>query len=458
MKQDPTAVAAPQAPLEAWLRRNGASALFRALADLVPNAAVVAVDADGDVVYWSREAERLLGHRADERVGRPCPRGTVCDPGGVARVWGSLVQVTRADGTPVQVRHYAHRVEGPDGPGGLLALLQWDPGFVPQGPAQPEPDDVVDFHGLRTRDPAMLRVLQTVRNVAETDTTILVRGESGTGKELVAQAIHRESARRDKPLVSVNCAAFTPTLLESELFGHVKGAFTGAIHARKGIFAQADGGTLFLDEVGELSPDLQSRLLRVLQERVFQPVGSNELVHVDIRVIAATHRALREEARAGRFREDLLYRLRVVPIFLPALRERRVDIEVLLRQFIATFDARGGRRVDSVDPAALRALLDYRWPGNVRELRNVVEYAYAVGRGTIVTLDDLPPEVREPRTPDPRARPAPEPPAADPPASDRDRERLVAALADAAGDLGAAAARLGVSRTTFWRMRRRLGV
>jgi transcriptional regulator with GAF, ATPase, and Fis domain len=304
----------------------------------------------------------------------------------------------------------------------------------------------------------MLRVLQTVRNVAETDTTILVRGESGTGKELVAQAIHRESARRDKPLVSVNCAAFTPTLLESELFGHLKGAFTGAIHARKGIFAQADGGTLFLDEVGELSPDLQSRLLRVLQERVFQPVGSNELVHVDIRVIAATHRALREEARAGRFREDLLYRLRVVPIFLPALRERRVDIEVLLRQFIATFDARGGRRVDSVDPAALRALLDYRWPGNVRELRNVVEYAYAVGRGTIVTLDDLPPEVREPRTPDPRARPAPEPPAADPPASDRDRERLVAALADAAGDLGAAAARLGVSRTTFWRMRRRLGV
>jgi transcriptional regulator with PAS, ATPase and Fis domain len=238
----------------------------------------------------------------------------------------------------------------------------------------------------------------------------------------------------------VNCAAFTPTLLESELFGHVKGAFTGALSSRKGIFAQAHGGTLFLDEVAELPLDLQAKLLRVLQERTFVPVGATEAVRTDVRIIAATHRALREEARAGRFREDLMFRLRVVPIFLPALRQRPADIELLTLHFIEAFNQRGVRIVHAIDPAVLRALAAQDWPGNVRELQNVLEYAFAVGRSPVLDLHDLPPDFRAER----------------PVAVAADSSRVTDALRAADGDLDRAAALLGVSRTTFWRMRKRL--
>lgn len=320
----------------------------------------------------------------------------------------------------------------------------------PSGLGGPAPalasPDATDFHGLLTRDPGMVRTLEVVRNVAETDATVLVRGESGTGKELVAHAIHLESRRRAGPFIAVNCAAFSPSLLESELFGHVRGAFTGAVAARKGIFAQADGGTLFLDEVAELPLDLQAKLLRVLQERVFVPVGGAEPVSTDVRVIAATHRALREEVRAGRFREDLMYRLRVVPIFLPPLRQRPLDIDLLLKHFLATFNGRGLRVVSGIAPEAMRALLDHPWPGNVREMHNVMEYAYAVGRGPVIGIDELPPEFRERRSP------------AAAHATGSQAERLRAALEDADGDIERAAAALGVSRTTFWRMRRRAGL
>jgi two-component system response regulator AtoC len=322
------------------------------------------------------------------------------------------------------------------------------------GHAAPAPaaasSDATDFHGLITRDPAMLQVIQVVKNVAETDATVLIRGESGTGKELVARAIHLESPRREGPFVAVNCAAFTPTLLESELFGHTKGAFTGAVAARKGIFAQADGGTLFLDEVAELPLDLQAKLLRVLQERTFVPIGATEPVRTDVRVIAATHRSLREEVAAGRFREDLMFRLRVVPLFLPSLRQRRLDVELLLRHFVDEFNRKSPRVVTGVAPEAMRALLDHSWPGNVRELRNVVEYAFAVSRSPVITLDELPVEFRE-KKPAPAAR-APQP------ETGRDAARVVAALEEAGGDIDRAAEILGVSRTTFWRMRKRAGV
>ncbi len=438
--------------LEGWLRRNGVSASFRALAALLPGAAVVVTDAARRVLYWSPEAERLFGHGADTVVGGPCPDGVVCDDEGVPRSYGASVRVRRADGTTVHVRQYTRVLPDAAAPTGAIHVLVLDgagPAFASPAIAR---TDVTEFHGLVTRDPGMLQVIQIVRNVAETDASVLVRGESGTGKELIARAIHVESRRRRGPFVAVSCAAFTPTLLESELFGHTKGAFTGAVAARKGIFAQADGGTLFLDEVAELPMELQARLLRVLQERVFVPVGASDPVEVDVRVIAATHRALREEVRAGRFREDLMFRLRVVPIFLPSLRQRPLDIDLLLRHFTELFNRQGPRVVAGFSPEAMRALLDHPWPGNVRELRNVVEYAFAVGRGPTIGVDELPPELRETRR-SPSMRPLVR--AA---MTGSDADRLREALDRTGGDLDKAAALLGVSRTTFWRMRKRAGV
>ncbi len=446
--------------LDAWLRRVGVAEAFTALAALLPNAAVVAVDGDRRVLYWSPEAERLFGRPEADVVGRPCPDGLLCDGDGAPRPFGTVVRARRPDGTPVQVRQYTRVFEGERGALHVLALEGRTESAVE--PALDLPPDAVLFHGLHSRDPAMLRVFETVRNIAETDATVLVRGESGTGKELVARAVHAESLRRKAPFVAVNCAAFTPTLLESELFGHVKGAFTGAVANRRGIFAQADGGTLFLDEVAEIPLELQAKLLRVLQERTFVPVGGVEPVTVDVRVVAATHRALREEVKAGRFREDLLYRLRVVPVFLPPLRERRLDIELLLREFLRRYNARGPRHVTRIAPEAMRALFEHSWPGNVRELQNVVEYAFAVSRREELVLEDLPPELREGavRREASRERPADRPAAEPAPRRDTsgEAERVGRALEAAGGDVTRAAEILGVSRTTFWRMRKRAGV
>ena len=438
--------------LEQWLRRNGVGATFRALASLLPGAAVVVTDGARRVLYWSPEAERLFGHDPASVLGRPCPDGVVCDDAGV-RPYGAAVRVPRKDGTSVHVRHYTQVYAGDEGMGGAIHVLALDGHALPSTATTNA--DVTMFHGLLTRDPGMRQVIQVIRNVAETDANVLVRGESGTGKELVARAIHEESPRREGPFVAVNCAAFTPSLLESELFGHAKGAFTGAVAARKGIFAQADGGTLFLDEVAELPMELQAKLLRVLQERMFVPVGGTEPVVVDVRVIAATHRALREEVRAGRFREDLMFRLRVVPVFLPSLRQRPLDIDLLLRHFAEEFNRRGPRVVAGFSPEAMRALLDHPWPGNVRELRNVVEYAFAVGRGPTIEVTELPPELREARA----ARRGETRRESREGTSDRtEAARIQAALDEAAGDLDKAAALLGMSRTTFWRRRKRAGV
>jgi transcriptional regulator with PAS, ATPase and Fis domain len=238
----------------------------------------------------------------------------------------------------------------------------------------------------------MHQAFEIVRNVGPTDTTVLVRGDSGTGKEIIARAIHEESHRSQQRFLAVNCAALTPTLLESELFGHIKGAFTGAVRDHAGLFAQADGGTLFLDEIAELPLPLQAKLLRVLQEQTFVPVGGVQPVQVDVRIVAATHRSLRHLVQVGAFREDLMYRLRVVPIYLPSLRERREDIELLLWHFIQKRNPQGRRMITSVSPEAMRALLNHDWPGNVRELQNVVDYAFAVGRGEEFLYTELPPE------------------------------------------------------------------
>jgi transcriptional regulator with GAF, ATPase, and Fis domain len=232
-----------------------------------------------------------------------------------------------------------------------------------------------DFHGIAGRSPALLAVLRDVRLVAVTDATVLVTGESGTGKELIARAIHESSGRWERAMVKVNCAAMPASLMESELFGHERGAFTGATARREGRFALADGGTIFLDEIGELPLELQAKLLRVLQEGEFEPVGSSRTRKVDVRVIAATNRDLEEEVRAGRFREDLYYRLNVFPVRVPALRERLDDIPLLVEAFLQRLAKRLGRSFDPPCGESLRCLRAHGWPGNVRQLQNVVERA-----------------------------------------------------------------------------------
>ena len=288
-----------------------------------------------------------------------------------------------------------------------------------------------------------------IERVARTESSVLIRGETGTGKELVARAIHRLGTRSAHPFRAVNCATFTPEMLASELFGHVRGAFTGAVQDRPGLFVQAHGGTLFLDEVAEIPLDIQARLLRVLQDQEFTPVGGTAIRKVNVRIVAATHRALRREVAQGRFRADLMYRIRVVPIYLPPLRERQGDLDLLSELFITQFNRRGLRQIERLTAEARELMVRHQWRGNIRELRNVIEHAFVMGEGPELSASDLTPELRG------------EAPDADPfeptPKSD-ERERIRAALSHSRGRKGLAAADLGMSRSTLWRKMREHGL
>jgi two-component system response regulator HydG len=301
------------------------------------------------------------------------------------------------------------------------------------------------------RSSAVQDVLDRVVRVAPTDATILISGESGTGKELVARALHVASRRGDKPFVPVNCAAITETLLESELFGHAKGAFTGATRARRGLFEEANGGTLFIDEIGETTPGFQAKLLRALQEGEIRRVGESTPVQVDVRVIAATNQDLRRAISERRFREDLFYRLAVVPIRIPPLRERREDIPLLAVHFLQRFVRRTGAQKTLTADAVAR-LVAHGWPGNVRELENIIEQAAALSRGAEIAAADIQidgagrvGEVEERRT----LAAAVE---------DAERRTIEAALERCGGDVARVAREIGVSGTTLWRKMKRLGI
>jgi two-component system, NtrC family, response regulator len=252
------------------------------------------------------------------------------------------------------------------------------------------------FGNIIGKSKVMQDVFETIRKVAPASATVLIEGESGTGKELVAKSIHFNSLRRDKPFVAVNCSALAETLLESELFGHEKGAFTGAVTMKKGRFEIADGGTLFLDEIGELSPNLQVKLLRVLQDKVVERVGGVKPISVDIRIIAATNKRLKDEMLHGRFREDLFYRLNVVHIVLPVLKERKEDLGLLVDHFIGKYEdeRKSDISITGIDPEVKRLFYEYSWPGNVRELENVIERATVLCQGNIIKVSDLPKEFK----------------------------------------------------------------
>jgi DNA-binding NtrC family response regulator len=301
-------------------------------------------------------------------------------------------------------------------------------------------DEQGRFGDLVGRSEAIKGVVRVVKQVAPTDVTVLIEGETGTGKELVARAIHDESARRKGPFMAVNCAGLSEELAASQLFGHRRGAFTGAVADATGVFEAARGGKLFLDEIGDLPPRVQTSLLRVLEERAVMRLGETQLRPVDVCIVAATNRELATEIAAGRFRSDLLYRIRVGRIHLPPLRERRVDFPLLVQHILCEQRAISGRAVQSVSDDAMQAMLAHEWPGNVRELKNALGYAVIHCAGPAIDLEDLPPEVLV-RTPPAAARALP----AD------EREWIVDALARAGGDRKVAAALLGISRATLYR-------
>ena len=313
-----------------------------------------------------------------------------------------------------------------------------------------------DRQNIIGNSPGMVRLFETIAQVAPSEATVLITGESGTGKELIAGAIHYNSERKMGPFVKVNCAALTETLLESELFGHEKGAFTGAHRRKEGQFSLADHGSLFLDEVSEMPLSMQVKLLRVIQEREFARVGGEEVIRVDVRLIAATNKDLAEEIAAGRFREDLFYRLNVVTLHMPPLRERRDDIPLLAQHFLKTFAEKNRKAIKGYTPRSMDHLLRYDWPGNVRELMNAVERMVVLSRADYVDESDLPPAIVEQVGAAPPQLPAQALPA-DLPLEEVEKASILQTLESAGGNKSEAARRLGITRRTLHKKLKKYG-
>ncbi|MBI4585754.1 MAG: sigma 54-interacting transcriptional regulator [Planctomycetes bacterium] len=404
-------------------------------------------DKDGAIAFLSQTAQRFFGIKEEEVLGKP---------------WEELFPFHEADKTLLRNmfdRPSHMRAKVPvhlETPGGPQYWMEIDVRDDPRNPQRKifflyDMTEVRDlrrllnekerFQELVGKSKPMQLVYQQIRQAATVDWTVLIEGETGTGKELVARSIHSSSHRKEKPFIAVNCAGLTDSLLSSQLFGHKRGAFTGAIEDHQGFFEAASGGTIFLDEMGDIPMNVQTSLLRVLEEKEVLRLGDSTPRKVDARVIAATHRSLNQALEEGRFRADLLFRIRVLRIQLPSLRERREDIPLLIGSFLGKCRAVTGKPVDEVSTEALRILMDYPWPGNVRELRSTIEFAVLRGTAPVIQKEDLPPEIAETGKPPP--------PFLD--AGLDEKESLLAALKAAKGNRTAAARLLGISRATFYR-------
>jgi len=362
---------------------------------------VITIDPDFRITSFSRRAEAITGRKADEVLGLHCHdvlTSTLCDSSCPAQHCldtgdeeaERTTEIVTGNGATLAIGEVAVPLRDEDGnPLGSLLLIE-DRSTHADVMSQV---DGATFCGIIGRSDSMRRVFRVIEQVAPTDVTVLLTGESGTGKEKVARAIHERSGRRHGPFQAINCAALPETLLESELFGHVRGAFTGAERDRPGRIEATAGGSLFLDELGEMPLSIQAKLLRFLQEREYQRVGDNQTRTADVRVIAATNRDLQAEVAAGQFREDLYYRVRVIPIEMPPLRDRKGDIPLLAAHLLDDISNKRGRPDVSLTPATLQRLVDHPWPGNVRELINALEYAVALAPGRRIRASDLPPEL-----------------------------------------------------------------
>jgi sigma-54 specific flagellar transcriptional regulator A len=281
-------------------------------------------------------------------------------------------------------------------PGSVLSdtVLEGDSKHLGDPSPPTSPNNETQYEGIIGQSNQMKKIFQVIEKIADSDSTIIIHGESGSGKGLVARAIHKKSYRQKKPFIPINCGAIPENLLESELFGHVRGAFTGATAPKPGKFELADGGTIFLDEIGDMSPDLQVKILRVLEEREFEQVGGCKSIQVDVRIIAATHRNLEEEVEKGSFREDLYYRLNVIPVTLPPLRERKTDISLLVSHFLDEFNGKNNKGIEGICEGAMLMMTGYAWPGNVRELKNIIERIVVLKESGEILPRDLPENIR----------------------------------------------------------------
>ena len=431
---------------------------------------LMVVDPSGNIIAANPAAERVTGYTAEELVGKSCRilncTGCKIIGKGSGKQWCGLFirggirekkcLITNKDRHSVHIVKSASVLRNEDGD--IIGAVETLTDITEKIRQQQEISTLrktfsldEGFHGILGKSPVMLNLYEMIENVAQSDTPVMIQGESGCGKELVARAIHRASGRSDKPYVKVNCAALNENLLESELFGHVKGAYTGADRARAGRFESAHEGTIFLDEVGDIPPSVQVKLLRVLEERKIERVGDNRSVPVDVRVITATHKNLEELIEQGLFREDLYFRINVFPLFCPPLSRRREDIPLIAQSFIRRNAVSSGKKILGLTPESLEALTEYSWPGNVRELRNAIEYAFVLCQSGGIGLQHLPHKIVGGGV----ARQAAcemDPDCA------KERDALIAVLRNAGGNQSEAARKLGVSRVTIWKRMKRFGI
>lgn len=417
---------------------------------------VVTIDQEFRISSYSRRAEAITGLKATQVLGHHCHDvlgSRLCDedcPAQHCLDTGDLeadrtTEIITASGQRLPIAEIAVPLRGADGEALGSVLVLEDRQAANEASKQ---GAGATFEGIIGRSKAMRRVFQIIDQVAPTDVTVLLTGESGTGKELAARAIHARSSRRHGPFQAINCAALPDTLLESELFGHVRGAFTGAERNRAGSVETAEGGSLFLDEVGEMSLSLQAKLLRFLQEREYQRVGDSQTRSSDVRLLAATNRDLKEEVATNRFREDLYYRIRVIPIEMPPLRDRTDDIPILATRLLSSLAKARGRPELILSPAAMQHMVSYHWPGNVRELINTLEYAIALSPGRRVRAVDLPPELSGKTRRYSASKASPE----------EEADRIRDALKAHNGNRSRTARYLGMDRVTLYRKMKKFGL